>query len=332
MPLDRDGRLVLVTAKTSRSSAEEDSSYRSIVCNIQTNDVIARVLWPGEVKVLDYDAAHDHLLVGAGVDNRTNYNFLVALSGLRSYELKGIGYLDATFFQRPQKPSFGFAASNKLFAGGAISGDRIIAQKADMLSAIFIGKSKVLFGFRSPDDLRPVLSPDKRFLALSDTEQIAIVEINTGKIVRTMELSDGQNRTLAFSPDGRKLAAKSKRRLEIWDLSTAERLSDASYMTLTSASDGGLQWIDDQNVLLDEKFLYNLGSQNFVWTYSTLKAIRTLRGMTKLSNWAAAHANLSATKFHTQQPVSGSPKSEQIPNLSCLTGRRRPKSWSMPRP
>jgi hypothetical protein len=288
---------VLVTVKKSRPSTEEDSPYQSIVCNLQTNDVIARVLWPGEVKVLDYDAAYDHLLVAAGIENRSNYNFLVALSGLRSYELKGIGYLDATFFQRPQKPSFGFAASNKLFAGGAISGDRIIAQKADVLSAITIGKSKVLFGFRSPDDLRPVLSPDKRFLALSDAEQIAIVEINTGKMVRTMELNDGQNRTLAFSPDGRKLAARSNRRLEVWDLSTAERLSDASYMTLASGSYRGLQWVDNQNVLLDEKFLYNLGSQNFVWTYSTLKAIRTLRGMTKLSNLGSGAGQLVSYKI-----------------------------------
>jgi WD40 repeat protein len=169
--------------------------------------------------------------------------------------LKGIGYLDATFFQRPKQPSFGFAPSNKLFAGGAISGDRIIAQKADVLSAVASGKSKVLFGSRSPDYLRPVLSPDKRFLALSDTAQIAIVEIRTGKIVRTMELNDGQNRTLAFSPDGRKLAAKSNGRLEIWDLSTAKRLSDASFLTLASPSYGGLQWVNDQNVLLNEKFL-----------------------------------------------------------------------------
>jgi hypothetical protein len=297
MPLDRDGRLVMVTARMSGSSSGDDTPYQSIVCNLQTNDVIARVLWPGEVKVLDYDAAYDHLLIGAGIESRTKYNFLVALSGLRSYELKGIGYLDATFFQRPQKPSFGFAPSNKLFAGGAISGDRIIAQKADVLSAIIIGKSKVLFGFRSPDYLQPVLSPDKRFLALSDTAQIAIVEIRTGKIIRTMELNDGQNRTLAFSPNGRKLAAKSNRRLEIWDLSTAERLSDASFMSLTSASYGGLQWIDDQNVLLDEKYLYNLGSQNFVWTYSSLEAIRALRGMTKLAYLGSGAYQLASYKF-----------------------------------
>ena len=297
MPLDRDGRLVLVTARASGPDADEASPYQSVVCNVQTNDVIARVLWPGEVKVLDYDAAYDHLLVGAGIENRTNYNFLVALSGLRGYALQGIGYLDATFFQRPQKPSFGFAPSNKLFAGGAISGDRIIAQKADVLSAVAAGKSKVLFGFRSPDDLRPVLSPDKRFLALSDTAQIAIVEIKTGKIVRTMELNDGQNRTLAFSPDGRKLAARSNRRLEIWDLSSAKRLSDASYMTLASASYAGLQWVDDQNVLLNEKFLYNLGSQNFVWTYSSLKAIRTLRGMTKLAKLGSGAYQLASYKI-----------------------------------
>ncbi len=297
LPLDRDGRLVLVTGRVSGANTDEGSPCQSIVCNVQTNDAIARILWPGEVKVLDYDAAYDHLLVGAGIENRTKYNFLVALSGLRSYQLNGIGYLDATFFQRPQKPSFGFAPSNKLFAGGAISGDRIIAQKADVLSAVTTGKSNVLFGFRSPDYLQPVLSPDKRFLALSDTAQIAIVEIRTGKIIRTMELNDGQNRTIAFSPDGRKLAAKSNRRLEIWDLSAAERLSDASFMSLTSASYGGLQWIDDQNVLLDEKYLYNLGSQNFVWTYSSLEAIRTLRGMTKLAYWASGAYQLASYKI-----------------------------------
>lgn len=296
LPLDRDGRLVLVTAQVSGAN-EEDSPYRSVVCDLKTNDAIARILWPGEVKVLDYDAAYDHLLIGAGVESGSKYNFLVALSGLRSYDLKGIGYLDATFFQRPQKPSFGFAARNKLFAGGAISGDRIIAQKADILSAVTTGKSKVLFGFGSPDYLQPVLSPDKRFLALSDTSQIAVVQIRTGKIIRTMELNDGQNRTLAFSPNGRKLAAKSNRRLEIWDLSSAERLSDASFTSLASASYGGLQWVDNQNVLLNEEYLYNLGSKNFVWTYSTLKAIRTIRGMTKLSYLSSGAYQLVSYKI-----------------------------------
>lgn len=283
LPLDRDGRLVMLTTRQRAASRSEDDSYRSIVCNLQTNDVVARIQWPGEVKVLDYDASHDHLLVGAGIDRGPQYNFLVALSGLRSYALKGIGYLDATFFQRPQKPSFGFTPRNELFAAGAISGDRIIAQKANVLSAVATGKSKVLFGFRSPNERHPVLSRDKRFLALSDTEQIAIVEVRSGKIIRTMELNDGQSRTLDFSPDGRRLAAKSDRRLEIWDLSSAERLSDASFLTLSSGSEKGLQWTDNQNVLLHQKHLYNLGSQNFVWSYTPLKAMRTFRGMARIS-------------------------------------------------
>ena len=297
LPMDRDRRMVLVTARASNSPSDKDAPYHSVVFNLQTNSVVARVLWPGEVKVLDYDAAHDHLLVGAGIENRSTYNFLVALSGLRGFELAGIGYLDATFFQRPQKPSFGFAPSNELFSGGAISGDRIIAQKADVLSAVIAGKSKVVFGFRSPDYLQPVLSPDKRFLALSDTEQIAIVEIATGKIARKMELSDGKNRTLAFAPDGRKLAAKSTGRLEIWDLSAGKRVSDTSFKSLASASYGGLQWTDDRNVLLNEKFLYSLGSQNFVWTYSSFKGIRTPRGMTRLAHLGSGAYQLACFKI-----------------------------------
>lgn len=296
LPLDRDGRLVLVTAEVSGATAG-DAPYQSIVCDLKTNNAIARIHWPGAVKVLDYDAAYDHLLIGAGIESRANYNFLVAMSGLRSFNLTGIGYLDATFFQRPKKPSFGYSAGNKLFAGGAISGDRMIAQKADILSAVTIGSSKVLFEFRSPDDLRPVLSPDKRFLALSDTAQIAVVQIRTGKIIRTMELNDGQSRTLAFSPTGRRLAAKSNRRLEIWDLSSAERLSDASFSSLAAPSDGGLQWVDDHNVLFHGKFLYNLESQNFVWTYSTLKAVRTIRGMARLSNLSGSACQLTSYRI-----------------------------------
>ena len=283
LPVGRGGRFVIVTG-------EDSGGSRSLLVNLQTNDVIARVLWPERVKIYDYDAAADHLLIGADVDGFSKSKFMIALSGLRSYELKGIGYLDADEFRSQQITVPGVPAAfqprsfARPFENGAISGDRMLVKKEDVLSCLKIGTGKVLFAFpHGVHESSITLSPDKRFLAAGG-HQVSIVEISSGRTVRTLDPTDGPTRVTAFSPDGRKLATKGFRMLDIWDLGSSKRLSFESVASLINdGSLGRIQWIDGKNILVNNQFLYNVESRNVVWSYSTLKDTQfTPRGMTKL--------------------------------------------------
>jgi WD40 repeat protein len=73
--------------------------------------------------------------------------------------------------------------------------------------------------------------PGSRLAAYLDSKafKVRLVEVETGHVLASLEAPEStQTSSLAFSPDGRFLAAaKSDQRVDVWDLSTIRRRLDA---------------------------------------------------------------------------------------------------------
>jgi eukaryotic-like serine/threonine-protein kinase len=76
--------------------------------------------------------------------------------------------------------------------------------------------------------------PDSRLAAYLDSKalKVRLVEVETGHVLASLEAPEStQTSSLAFSPDGRFLAAaKSDQRVDVWDLSTIRRRLDAFHL------------------------------------------------------------------------------------------------------
>lgn len=298
LPLDRNGRLAIVTSDI-KASDDNDSSLSTIV-DTQTNVAIASIDWPTKTRVLDYDALADTLLIGAGVQRSTRssddaFGFLIALKGLRGFKLLGVGYVDAAFFLRPEDV-FGsqtFGKQNEMFSGGGIAGDRMLVKKFDRVVGVIVGKGKPLWAYPLENAKPIAISPDRRFFAASDPQVIGVVDIATGKMIRELATNDGEvRRCLAFSPDGRKLAATTKARIEVWNLSESARITDASHRPFTESSanssvfrgnESDLLWLNDDDLLMNGQYVFHVPAENFVWKYSTVHGFRSPRGLTRVT-------------------------------------------------
>ena len=217
LPLDRAGRLVMVTGDASESVSG------SIVVDTQNNVAIASIDWPTRTRVLDYDPLSDTLLVGAGMTRaigsaKDTFAFLIAVNGLRGFQLGGVGYVDAAFFMRPEDVFEGRSSSgktNEMFCGGAIAGDRMLVHKFDRVVGVIVGKGTPMWAYPLENGKPIAISPDRRFLAASDTQIIGVVDIATGKMIRELETNDGEvRRSLAFAPDGASLPRRRRRGLK----------------------------------------------------------------------------------------------------------------------
>jgi len=79
------------------------------------------------------------------------------------------------------------------------------------------------FGWATSDSF----SPDGRLLATGAAGVITVRDARTGKPLRSIQIPNGYNGVLAFSPDGSKLALLAHDGAEIWDIATGTQIGAA---------------------------------------------------------------------------------------------------------
>lgn len=110
----------------------------------------------------------------------------------------------------------------------------------------------------------PAFDSTKKYMALGVKDGIAIFAVSSGMRVGFLSCSGSARGRLAFSPTGTKLAMSSGGRVQAWDLTTHTLTQDFDW---DGSGHESLDWIDDDRVLIDGKYVVDVPHRVLVWTY-----------------------------------------------------------------
>lgn len=114
--------------------------------------------------------------------------------------------------------------------------------------------------------LIPALHPSGRWLAVLVGEELMMIDIAAGAVAAVLSApANLHHPTLAFSPDGARLACGSHSKLYVWEMADGQ-LSREILLSNTVVT-GDLLWTDDQHVLIGKRVLVNVDHQVRLWEY-----------------------------------------------------------------
>lgn len=110
--------------------------------------------------------------------------------------------------------------------------------------------------YDQPESWAIAFSPDRRIVAQARAKEIRLTQVRTGNSLRTIEASTSKVRALAFSADGKALAATdSESKVVLWDIASGNvlselKLSPEEIKDVSLSADGKLlvTTLDKQNV------------------------------------------------------------------------------------
>ncbi len=123
--------------------------------------------------------------------------------------------------------------------------------------------------------LTPALHPNGRWLAVIAGEELMMIDIEAGAVAAVRSApANLHHPTLAFSPDGARLAAGSRDQLYVWEMVDGQ----LSREILLSGSHVGshLLWTDAQHLLIGRRVLVNVDHQVRLWEYQGAEQVARL--------------------------------------------------------
>ncbi|QDT52638.1 hypothetical protein Pan44_06500 [Caulifigura coniformis] len=134
------------------------------------------------------------------------------------------------------------------------------------------------------------LSPDRKYAAILG-DSLFIVDLASGETLASLPVNLSSGGVVAFSPDGKRLAAQSGLSLTVWDLSTGETYREEVLPGGATASNERFAWTSPNHILVGET-LFDLENHLPLWRYS---------GVDNSLSYGAS--TLVLTHFGQQTPV-----------------------------
>lgn len=107
------------------------------------------------------------------------------------------------------------------------------------------------------------LSSNRRILAFLDRSSVSIIDVETGKLLGT--IPSGATTKICISPSGEFLAGMDKDgQIWVWDLYGNQMIQE-----FKSPGRKSLEWTDDRNLLVDDKYLMDIEYRVCVWEYTS---------------------------------------------------------------
>lgn len=113
----------------------------------------------------------------------------------------------------------------------------------------------------------PAASPGGRYVAVPAADAVIVLEALTGDAVARLPCPAGALSSVAFSPDGTRLAGVAAQQVKVWDLATGELTHDFALGESTSA--GFVLWTDPEHLLIDGTNLVDLARRVVLWRYQS---------------------------------------------------------------
>jgi len=110
------------------------------------------------------------------------------------------------------------------------------------------------------------LSPDRKYAAILG-ESLFIVDLASGETLASLPVDLSSGGTVAFSPDGKRLAAQGGLALTVWDLTNGQVYREEVLPGGVTASNECFAWTSPSHILIGET-LFDLENHLPLWRYS----------------------------------------------------------------
>jgi len=188
----------------------------------------------------------------------------------------------------PGKPPAGYGPSKQgatVLWGAWIDKTRVLTHTSDDHLVLWdAAKAKALYAIPTFMGSRGALSPGRKYVAAITDRGLEVFVAATGRLAGRLDfLAAGAS--LAFSPDGRLLAALSGAwkgdRLTVWDMTTGDMTLDAPLPFMLGQR--RLLWTSADHVLLDSQYLADVRKGIVLWDYRL--EFRSKYAIGRLGNW-----------------------------------------------
>jgi serine/threonine protein kinase/WD40 repeat protein len=133
--------------------------------------------------------------------------------------------------------------------------------------------------FHLSDRTIPALSPDRKRIAFATSDTVGIFDVGKREVVASQKTPQRLSwPSVAFSPSGKRIACASNDRIFVWDV--AKGHLEKSIALTGCHGTGGIDFPDDNFVLLNHQLLVDLESRIKVWNYLGGEHTCTLGGIT----------------------------------------------------
>jgi hypothetical protein len=129
------------------------------------------------------------------------------------------------------------------------------------------------------DGVSPALSPDRRLIAYITGTDIGLFDVTKREVIAQEPVADKLLwPNLAFSPSGKRLACVSNDKVVVWDVASGklERSMGADGLHIQ----GKIDFVGDDYVLANGKYLFDVANQLKLWTYEGQENVRSAGGWT----------------------------------------------------
>lgn len=173
--------------------------------------------------------------------------------------------------------------------------------------------------FGLADGAVPGLSPDRSRIAYCTGKEIGVYDVVRGEVIAQQATPEAlQWPAVAFSPSGKKLACVAFDKVLEWD--TANGNLERTIPLTGIAAQGGMDFVDDQFVLISDQYLIDLENQLKIWSYNGQKTAVSTGGWTffALSDGEQKPGSLLAAQIPHPAAVSLLKKALTQPDLFVL--------------
>jgi hypothetical protein len=113
----------------------------------------------------------------------------------------------------------------------------------------------------------PALSPDRKYLAVAQSDKISVIDLAAGRTAAVQNTSQLSFPRLCFSPDGSRLACADFNNVRVWNFADGSLYREFPVTALPIRGQE-VVWPQDRYLLFNMQQLIDLESQVQVWSYS----------------------------------------------------------------